>query len=131
MDHKPSRILIIDDDESIRETLQVALAAEGYDVIAAGDGAEGLVRVERDAPDVVILDLVMPKRSGFLIAERLHNYKGRRPAIIMMTGLLDEKHKQAAKACGVDAFVNKPFDIDSLLQTVKSFLQSANESPDG
>lgn len=128
MNHKPFRILIIDDDDSIRETLQVALTAEGYDVIVASDGAEGLMKVERDAPDLVILDLVMPKRSGFLIAERLNNYQGRRPSLIMMTGLLDEKHKQAAKACGVDAFVNKPFDIDSLLETVQKFLHSARDT---
>ena len=128
MNHQPFRVLIIDDDDNIRETLQVALTAEGYEVIVASDGAEGLIRVERDAPDLVILDLVMPKRSGFLIAERLNNYQGRKPTLIMMTGLLDENHKQAAKACGVDAFVNKPFDIDSLLETIQRFLHSARDS---
>jgi len=69
---EPKRILLVDDDTEIIESLRYALRAKGYDVLVARDGNQGLALAERDDPDLMILDMMMPKRSGFLVLERLH-----------------------------------------------------------
>jgi DNA-binding response OmpR family regulator len=65
------RILLVDDDPEIIESLRYALGTKGYNISVARDGNQGLAMAERDAPDMVILDMMMPKRSGFLVLERL------------------------------------------------------------
>jgi len=65
------RVLLVDDDESILEVISTAFEHRGYGVLEARDGSEALVRAERDAPDLVVLDLVMPRRSGFAVLDRL------------------------------------------------------------
>ena len=65
------RILLVDDDREIIESMRIALEAEGYDVILARDGNQGLAMAERENPDLLILDMMMPKRSGFLVLEKL------------------------------------------------------------
>ncbi|HHM12885.1 MAG TPA: response regulator, partial [Planctomycetaceae bacterium] len=65
------RILLVDDDAEIIEAMRYALQSRGYDVVIARDGNQGLVMAEREDPDLVILDMMMPKRSGFLVLERL------------------------------------------------------------
>jgi len=70
-ENKSKRILLVDDDAEIIESLRLALEAHGYEVLIARDGNQGLALIEREAPDLVILDMMMPKRSGFLVLERL------------------------------------------------------------
>ena len=65
------RVLLVDDDESILEVIEAAFRRSGHEVLVARDGSEALVRAERDAPDLVVLDLVMPRRSGFAVLDRL------------------------------------------------------------
>lgn len=118
----PKRVLVIDDDQSIVETLQTALRHAGYHVLVARDGAEGLMRAERDAPDLIILDVVMPRRSGFSILERLRYFRETTP-IIIVTGNEEPRHREFAESRGASAFLNKPFAIDDLLATVKKLLK--------
>ena len=122
MNERPKRILLVDDDESILESTQMALVDRGYDVFLARDGSEALVRAELDAPDLIVLDIVMPKRSGFAVLKKLRSRHGRSHRIIVVTGYADARHQEIAKSQGADAFVRKPFDIDDLLTQIESLI---------
>jgi len=116
------RVLLVDDDETIIESVRHALQVHGYEVIVARDGAEALMRVERDAPDLILLDMVMPKRSGFSVLERLDTGNVSVPPVIMMSGNAEERHRNYAASHGVDAFFGKPFDLPDLLARIDSLL---------
>lgn len=118
------RILIIDDDEGLTEPLQMALEAAGYQVLTAHDGNEGVMKIERDAPDLVLLDLVMPRRSGFAVLDSIINNKRRAPRIIMVTGNTEPKYRELALDRGVDRFIPKPYQIDELVNVVNELLKS-------
>ncbi len=122
MNKRHKRVLLVDDDESILESTQMALLDRGYDVFLARDGSEALVRVELDAPDLIVLDIVMPKRSGLAVLEKLRSRHGRSPRIIVVTGNVDPRNQESAEARGADAFVRKPFDIDDLLTQIESLI---------
>lgn len=116
------RVLIIDDDEGLTEPLQLAIEAEGYEVLTAHDGNEGLMKIERDAPDLVLLDLVMPRRSGFAVLDSIINNKQRAPKIVMVTGNSEPKYRELALDRGVDRFIPKPYHIEDLVQMVNELL---------
>lgn len=122
MAERTHRILLVEDDESIRESVRHVLLERGYEVITARDGAEGLMRVERDAPDLMILDMIMPRRSGLTVLERLHRSPLRRPKIIMVSAIEDPRQREFALSRGVDRFILKPFDLDELAREVESLL---------
>ena len=124
MSDSKKRILVVDDDEQILTSLECALRERGYDVLIARDGAEGLMRAERDAPDLIVLDVVMPKRSGFLVLDRIRSRHRSLPRIIMVTANEDQKHREFAESRGVDAFIAKPFDVGQLVSKVDSLLQA-------
>ncbi len=117
-------MLLVDDDESILEVISAAFEHHGYGVLEARDGSEALVRAERDSPDLVVLDLVMPRRSGFAVLDRLRQRHATHPPIIVVTANTDPRHEQFAHDHGADAFFRKPFDIDSLLQTAADLLKN-------
>ncbi|MEX0717987.1 MAG: response regulator [Planctomycetaceae bacterium] len=113
------RILVVDDDPDVLEACRVTLTDAGHEVLVARDGTEGLMRVERDAPDVLLLDVVMPKRSGFHVLERLRRRSPRRaPRIILMTADDRPELRDFADSLEVEAFLLKPFGMDELLETV-------------
>ena len=117
------RILIIDDDEGLTEPLKIAMEAAGYEVLTAHDGNEGLMKIERDAPALVLLDLVMPRRSGFAVLDSIFNNKRRTPRVIMVTGNTEPKYRELALDRGVDRFIPKPYEIDELVDAVNELLQ--------
>jgi len=116
------RVLVVDDDNEILGSMELALGARGYDVLLARDGNEGLARVERDSPDLVILDVVMPRRNGFNVLNCLSLMSTLNPRVIMVTGNEDPRHREFAVSRGVDAFVSKPFDVDEVLDLVDDLL---------
>lgn len=118
------RILIIDDDEGLTEPLQFAMEAAGYEVLTAHDGNEGVMKIERDAPDLVLLDLVMPRRSGFAVLDSIFDHKRRAPRIIMVTGNSEPKYRELALERGVDRFIPKPYHIEDLVQAVNELLKT-------
>ena len=118
------RILLVDDDEEIVETVKLALQDHGYDVLVARDGSEGLMRAERDAPDLIILDMIMPKRSGFSVLDHIRKRHASSPRIIMLTGNEEQRYRDFAASRGVDAFLAKPFEMPQLLEEVESLLQA-------
>ncbi len=116
------RILLVDDDREIVESMQVALEAGGYKILVARDGNQGLAMAERDDPDLVILDMMMPKRSGFLVLEKLRRTRRIPLRVIMITANEGSRHKAYAKMLGVDDYIRKPFTMDRLIDSVDRLL---------
>lgn len=114
-----ARILIVDDDADIIESIRFALKPKGYQVLIARDGNQGLAMAEKEEPDLVILDMMMPKRSGFLVLEQLRQTNTNPMRIIMITANEGNRHKQYAEILGVDDYIRKPFPMDRLLQSIE------------
>jgi DNA-binding response OmpR family regulator len=115
---KARRILLVDDDHEIVESMRIALEARGYSILIARDGNQGLVMAEREDPDLVILDMMMPKRSGFLVLEKLRRTRPVPIRVIMITANEGSRHKAYAEMLGVDDYIRKPFAMDRLLESV-------------
>ncbi len=120
-------ILIIDDDPEIVESVRIALQSEGYNVFFARDGNQGLTLAERENPDLIILDMMMPKRSGFLVLEKLRRTRRVPVRIIMVTANEGNRHKTYAETLGVDDYIRKPFAMDRLLDSVNRLLERNTE----
>jgi len=98
------------------------LEARGYAVLVARDGNQGLAMAEREDPDLVILDMMMPKRSGFLVLEKLRRSRRVPLRIIMITANEGSRHKAYAEMLGVDDYIRKPFPMDRLMDSVDRLL---------
>jgi DNA-binding response OmpR family regulator len=120
---KASRVLIVDDDAEIIDSVRIALESKGYEVVIARDGNQGLAMAEREDPDLVILDMMMPKRSGFLVLERLRRTRPVPLRVIMITANEGSRHKAYAEMLGVDDYIRKPFAMDRLLESVDRLLK--------
>jgi DNA-binding response OmpR family regulator len=116
------KILLVDDDREIVESMRIALDASGFETIVARDGNQGLALVERESPDLVILDMMMPKRSGFLVLEKLRRTRPVPMRVIMITANEGSRHKAYAEMLGVDDYIRKPFAMDRLLDSVTRLL---------
>ncbi len=117
-------ILVVDDDRDILAAIEGMLSDMGAAVVTAGDGNAALIQAEEADPDVVVLDMMLPKRSGFLVMEKLKRGKKPtdRPRVIMITGNQGIRHKSYAESLGVSAYLNKPFRMDKLVSTVEKLL---------
>jgi DNA-binding response OmpR family regulator len=115
----PSKtILVIDDEPDILNGYQAILEREGYCVITAPDGHSGLTRALREPYDLVIVDLMMPRISGFIILERVKEAMPARP-VIMLTGSRAPEQRAYAEFLGVDAYLMKPVAPQELVETVE------------
>jgi DNA-binding response OmpR family regulator len=110
-------ILIVDDDREIVRGLQLVLEGQGYRVVTAHDGEAGLNTAASEGPDLVIVDMMMPKKSGFLVLEGLKRNDGG-PKVIMMTANDGSRHRAYAEMLGADDYLRKPFGIDKFLESV-------------
>ena len=119
---KAKRILLVDDDAEIVESMRYALEAKGHSILVARDGNQGLAMAEQEEPDLVILDMMMPKRSGFLVLERLRRTRRVPMRVIMITANEGHRHKAYAEMLGVDDYIRKPFAMDRLLESVARLL---------
>ncbi|HMG72352.1 MAG TPA: response regulator transcription factor [Pyrinomonadaceae bacterium] len=119
---RKTRILIVEDEPAMVAGLRDNFEYEGYDVISAADGAEGLERALADSPDLVVLDVMMPRMSGLDVCKQL---KTRRPSlpIIMLTARGQEIDKVVGLELGADDYVTKPFSIRELMARVKAVLR--------
>ena len=117
------RVLIVDDDPDIIESIRFALKSKEVEVLIARDGNQGLAMAEKEEPDLVILDMMMPKRSGFLVLEQLRQTSLRPMRFIMITANEGNRHKQYAETLGVDDYIQKPFPMDRLLGSVERLLR--------
>lgn len=128
MTERAKRILLVDDDAEVLESVQLILEEQGYEVIVARDGTEAMTRVERDHPDLVVLDVVMPRRSGFTVLHRIRQNRRSAPRVVMLTGNDEQQYRDFAADRGADAFLGKPFDLDELVATVQSLIGDGNVS---
>ena len=116
------RILLVDDDPEIVESMKAVLESRGYAILVARDGNQGLAMAEQEAPDLVVLDMMMPKRSGFLVLEKLRRGNPNPVRVIMITANEGSRHKAYAEMLGVDDYIRKPFAMDRLLDSVDRLL---------
>ncbi|MCJ8013364.1 response regulator transcription factor [Paenibacillus sp. KQZ6P-2] len=117
-----SKVLIIDDDEKIISMLRRGLAFEGYDIITANNGAEGLKSVLNSEPDLVILDVMMPQVDGFEVCRRLRE-GGIRVPVLMLTAKDEIEHRVKGLDLGADDYLVKPFALEELLARVRALLR--------
>ena len=115
-------VLVIDDDPDILSTVAFALRQAGYEVSTANNGEAGLAAAHDTKPALVVLDMMMPKRSGFLVIEALRKDYEEPIKIIMMTANEGERHESYAELLGVDTYLHKPFAMEQLVQRVNELL---------
>jgi DNA-binding response OmpR family regulator len=116
------RVLLVDDDTEIVESMRTVLESRGYEILVARDGNQGLLMAEKDEPDLVVLDMMMPKRSGFLVLEKLRRSRQVPMKVIMITANEGSRHKAYAEMLGVDDYIRKPFAMDRLLASIDKLL---------
>jgi two-component system response regulator MprA len=117
------KILIVDDERAVRESLRRALELEGYEIELAGDGSEALYRVEaNDEPDAVILDVLMPGLDGLEVCKRLRRAGSRLP-VLMLTARDEVEDRVAGLDAGADDYVIKPFALEELLARLRALLR--------
>lgn len=124
---KDKRVLLVDDDHDILTSMQAAFEPTGAVIDTASNGNKAVEMVERDAPDLVILDMMLPGRSGFLVLEKIKAKKPRnsKPFVIMITGNQGARHKMYAESLGVSEYMIKPVKMDKLISTAERLLQPA------
>ena len=123
----PGTVLIVDDERSIVEILDFNLKKEGYQTLRAYDGAEGLRLAREGSPDVILLDVMLPKMDGFAVCAALRK-EGRNMPIIMLTAREEERDKVFGLETGADDYITKPFSMRELLARVKTNLRRSLQS---
>lgn len=118
------RILIADDEEDVVTTLQFTLEKEGYQCLTAYDGKEALDKAKRENPDLIILDIMMPKMNGYEVSRLLKfDARFKHIPIVMLTARTQAKDKEIGRDTGADMYVTKPFEMDDLVSTVHNILK--------
>jgi DNA-binding response OmpR family regulator len=122
---KKIKILVSEDNPDIRKILVMRLEINSYDVMQAQDGEETVDKIKKESPDLVILDLMMPKISGFEVCRMIKfDEKYKDLPIIVLSALDQQADRERAIEAGADAYFIKPFDLDLLLNKIKSLLKS-------
>jgi DNA-binding response OmpR family regulator len=115
-------ILLVDDDTEIIESMRAVLENKGYRILVARDGNAGLTVAERENPDLLVLDMMMPKKSGFLVLEKLKSRPGGLIPTIMITGNEGSRHRAYAEMLGVQDYIRKPFAMEKLVRSIDKVL---------
>jgi excisionase family DNA binding protein len=116
-------VLIVDDDERLREYVRVNLEIEGYTVREAASADEGLAALEEESPDLILLDVMMPKVDGWEMLQRVQEKHGVGAIpVIMFSGKVDERSAAEATSRGAQGFIGKPFDPRALIESTKQLL---------
>jgi two-component system response regulator MprA len=124
------RVLIVDDDRAIRESLARALELDGYEVSLAPDGATALATIRADRPDMAIVDLMMPNVDGLTLCRVLRAERDRLP-ILMLTARTETSDRVAGLDAGADDYLPKPFDLPELAARVRALLRRSRPDDDG
>jgi DNA-binding response OmpR family regulator len=115
-------ILIVDDDEDILSSIDLAMRAEGATTSKAADGSAAVLAVQSSPPDAVVLDMMLPKASGFVVMEKIREQE-HVPVVVMVTANLGKRHQQYAQDLGVHAYMNKPVSLQRLVDTLVRLLE--------
>ena len=122
-----ARLLLVDDEPDILLMLQINLELEGHEVVLAGNGEEALARIADSAPDLVLLDVMMPVLDGWGVLERMAGGDGPRPPVIMISAKSQPTDARHAYRLGADGYVTKPFDLETLTAEVQATLTRSPE----
>lgn len=122
-------VLLVDDDAEILSAMLTVFARRGYHVLTANDGNMGLALAEREAPDLVVCDMMMPRKSGFLVLEKLKARKGAGPKVIMITANEGGRHRAYAEMLGADDYLRKPFEMAKLLEAAERLCPLPQAAP--
>jgi DNA-binding response OmpR family regulator len=119
----PKKILVVDDEVDLVKTIQFALEAEGYKVLVSYNGEDALNQSRKENPDLILLDLMLPKLDGYKVCRLLkfdEQYK--HIPILMLTAKTQQKDRLLGMETGANEYITKPFDMDELMEKVKSYL---------
>lgn len=121
------RVLLVDDDNDILTSMQAAFEPTGAIVEMASNGNKAVELAERNVPDVIVLDMMLPGRSGFLVLEKVKAKKPRnqKPFVIMITGNPGKRHQMYAESLGVSEYFTKPVKMDKLIATAERLVGGA------
>lgn len=123
------KVLIVDDDRDVLESIDAAFQAEGALTQLCMDGNEAVRICREEPPDVVILDMMLPKRSGFLVLEKIKGFEDS-PIVIMVTANEGKRHQAYAESLGVDAYLLKPVPLAKLLETAAALVDEVESEED-
>jgi len=125
MDEKRKKILIVDDEETILLVFKTHLNAAGYDVVTASSGKAGLAAMERESPDLVLLDVMMPEMNGFAVCRAIReNPAWKKVPVLMITGLHGDTDALEGRQSGATDFMTKPVDYNDLTKRITKFIGS-------
>ncbi|HTY81493.1 MAG TPA: response regulator transcription factor [Dehalococcoidales bacterium] len=116
-----SKILVVEDDANLLETLKYNFRKEGYDVVTASDGEQAIANARREKPDLIILDIMIPKMSGYEVCRILR--KEMTVPILMLTAKADETDKVVGLEIGADDYVTKPFSLKELMARIRAVIR--------
>ncbi len=117
------KILVVDDEVDLVETVRFPLEREGYAVLVSYNGEDALQQARKEKPDLILLDIMLPKLDGFKVCRLLKfDERYKYIPVLMMTAKTQEKDKSLGMETGADEYVTKPFDVDQLMAKVRSYL---------
>ncbi|MGA2315509.1 MAG: response regulator [Thermodesulfobacteriota bacterium] len=120
---KPKKILVVDDEVDLVETVRFPLEMEGFDVLVSYNGEDALNQARKESPDLIILDLMLPKLDGYKVCRLLKfDEKYKHIPILMLTAKTQEKDKTLGMETGANEYITKPFEMDYLMEKVKAYL---------
>ncbi len=111
-------ILVVDDDVALVDGLCAVLENCGYRTVSSHDGAAGITSADAERPDLVIVDMMMPRKSGFMVLEHVKTLMHPAPKVVMITANEGSRHRAYAEFLGADDYLRKPFGMDKLLEAV-------------
>jgi DNA-binding response OmpR family regulator len=129
---KTKNVLLVDDDEEILAAMEATIRPLKVKIDKATNGNQAIDKIEKSDPDLIVLDMMLPRKSGFLVMERIRQRrqknKSEKPYVIMVTGNPGQRHKAYAKSLGVNEYLNKPFRMDRLIEAIRKLLEE-KEAP--
>ena len=130
MEEQKIRLLLVDDEPDLVQMVSVRLKAAGYEIATAYDGQEALEKVRQAQPDLMILDLMLPKLDGYKVCRLLKfDERTRAIPILIFTARAQVEDVTLATECGADAYLTKPFEAKALLAKIQELLEAAGKVP--
>lgn len=117
------KILIVDEEVDLVETVRFPLELEGFTILVSNNGEDALHQARRETPDLILLDVMLPKLDGYKVCRLLKfDERYKHIPILMLTAKTQEKDKTVGKETGANEYITKPFDLDQLVEKIKSYL---------